>query len=61
MSIRTWLQQVRALLLELIGADAYERYLQHHQQQHPDQTPLDRKQFYLAEQQRKWSGVKRCC
>jgi hypothetical protein len=22
---------------------------------------LDRREYYLAEQQRKWTGVKRCC
>jgi hypothetical protein len=22
---------------------------------------LDRREYYLAEQQRKWAGVKRCC
>ena len=59
--MRDWFHKVVACLRELIGADDYERYLQHHQQQHPDQAPLDRQQFYLAEQQRKWSGVKRCC
>ena len=61
MSIRAWLQQARAWLREVTGDDAYERYLQHHHAQHPDQAPLDRQEFYLAEQQRKWSGVKRCC
>jgi uncharacterized short protein YbdD (DUF466 family) len=33
----------------------------HHQQHHAGQATLDRRAFYLAEQQRKWNGVKRCC
>ena len=59
--MRAWFHKVVACLRELVGADAYERYLQHHHAQHPDHAPLDRQQFYLAEQQRKWSGIKRCC
>ena len=30
--MRAWFHKVAACLRELIGADAYERYLQHHQQ-----------------------------
>lgn len=46
--------------------DAYERYLAHHRQvhtgqAHTDSQPLDRRSFYLREQQHKWSGVQRCC
>lgn len=41
--------------------DAYERYLEHHRQHHPNAPPLDRRAFYLNEQQRKWTGVQRCC
>jgi uncharacterized short protein YbdD (DUF466 family) len=41
--------------------DAYERYLAHHAQSHPGTQPLSRRAFYLSEQQRKWSGVSRCC
>jgi uncharacterized short protein YbdD (DUF466 family) len=41
--------------------DAYERYLEHHRDHHPDTPPLDRQAFYINEQQRKWTGVQRCC
>jgi uncharacterized short protein YbdD (DUF466 family) len=41
--------------------DAYEKYCEHHRACHADSAPLDRKAFYLAEQERKWNGVKRCC
>jgi uncharacterized short protein YbdD (DUF466 family) len=56
-----WLSRSIANLRQLTGDDAYERYLAHHHQYHADQTVLDRRAFYLAEQQRKWTGVKRCC
>jgi uncharacterized short protein YbdD (DUF466 family) len=41
--------------------DAYERYLAHHREAHGQTAPLDRREFYLRAQQRKWSGVSRCC
>lgn len=56
-----WLQRWRDQLLQLTGDDAYDRYLQHHHQRHADQPVLDRRAFYLAEQQRKWNGINRCC
>jgi uncharacterized short protein YbdD (DUF466 family) len=59
--IEYWLKQCVANLRHLSGDDAYERYLIHHQQHHADQAILDRRTFYLAETQRKWTGVKRCC
>jgi uncharacterized short protein YbdD (DUF466 family) len=41
--------------------DAYERYLAHHRAAHPNAAPLSPREFYLREQQRKWSGISRCC
>ena len=46
---------------QLATDDAYERYLEHHRREHPNTPALDRRAFYLREQQRKWSGVQRCC
>jgi uncharacterized short protein YbdD (DUF466 family) len=43
------------------GDDAYERYVKHHKQQHANISLMNRRDFYLAEQQRKWTGIKRCC
>ncbi|MFA5243156.1 MAG: YbdD/YjiX family protein [Sulfuricella sp.] len=48
-------------LRRLSGDDAYERYLAHHAQAHPDEPALNRKEFFQREQERKWSGVRRCC
>jgi uncharacterized short protein YbdD (DUF466 family) len=49
------------LLRSLATDDAYERYLEHHRSMHPGCVPLDRRAFYLQQQQRKWSGIQRCC
>jgi uncharacterized short protein YbdD (DUF466 family) len=49
------------LLRTLASDDAYERYLAHHEQVHAGAAPLTRRAFYLGEQQRKWTGVSRCC
>ncbi len=52
----------RETLRRLFGADDYERYLAHHRAHHAgDGPPLDRRAFYDAELERKWSGVRRCC
>lgn len=49
-------------LRALCRDDAYERYLRHHASAHSVATPpLNRREFYLREQQRKWSGISRCC
>jgi uncharacterized short protein YbdD (DUF466 family) len=48
---------VRALATD----DAYERYLAHHVQAHGGTKPMSRREFYVGEQQRKWTGVSRCC
>ncbi|MBM4218532.1 MAG: YbdD/YjiX family protein [Gammaproteobacteria bacterium] len=45
----------------LLGDDAYERYLAHCRARHPDCTPLDRGAFYVAELDRRWRQVNRCC
>ncbi len=48
-------------LRRLADDDAYERYIEHHARRHRNETRLDRRAFYVAQQQRKWSGVQRCC
>jgi uncharacterized short protein YbdD (DUF466 family) len=45
----------------LSGDDAYERYLAHTAKAHPDEPALSRKAFFQREQERKWSGIRRCC
>jgi uncharacterized short protein YbdD (DUF466 family) len=58
--IRT-LNSLWRFVRRLTADDAYERYLAHHTRTHPDSAPLGRRAFYLSEQQRKWTGVSRCC
>jgi uncharacterized short protein YbdD (DUF466 family) len=57
------LRGIWALVRELTGDDAYERYLAHWQREHAvdDAAPLDRAAFCREEQRRKWDGVRRCC
>ena len=49
------------LVRTLATNDAYERYLVHHARMHAASAPLTRREFYLSEQQRKWTDVSRCC
>ena len=54
---RLW-QAIRTLT----GEDAYERYLDHWRDHHGGEgAPLDRKSYYKQRQDRKWSGINRCC
>jgi uncharacterized short protein YbdD (DUF466 family) len=51
---------------ELSGDDAYERYLQHYEEYHQDDAeqaalPLTKEAFFKEWQDKKWTGVKRCC
>ncbi|WP_173051639.1 CstA-like transporter-associated (seleno)protein [Candidatus Nitrotoga sp. AM1P] len=46
---------------ELSGDDAYERYIAQHATHYHDTPPLARKDFFLYQQQQKWSGIQRCC
>ena len=55
------LKKLWALLRQLSGDDAYERYVRHHACCHAGEAPLDRKSFVKREQERKWNGIKRCC
>jgi uncharacterized short protein YbdD (DUF466 family) len=51
------------MLRQMSGDDAYERYLAHWRAHHGAQEtePLSPKDFFKAEQKRKWDGIKRCC
>ncbi len=56
-STRTLWNFIRALFRD----DAYEAYLRHHATAHADAPLLSRREFYLREEERKWSGISRCC
>ena len=59
--MRTLLTALWRFVRELAHDDAYERYLAHHAEAHGSTPALSRRAFYLSEQQRKWTGVSRCC
>jgi uncharacterized short protein YbdD (DUF466 family) len=48
-------------LRALAGDDAYDRYLAHRRKRHPGEAALDRRAFYLAELDRRWARINRCC
>lgn len=57
LAIARWWQILRSLTTD----GAYEQYLAHHRGAHPHEPPLTRQSFYLRQQERKWTGVNRCC
>jgi len=61
--LRTRLARIWRGVRQASGDDAYERYLEHWRTHHAGERarPMDRKTFYATEQERKWSGVNRCC
>lgn len=59
--MKALLKKAWRVLRELTGDDAYDRYCAHHHKYHPTHPILTAREFYLAEQQRRWNGVKRCC
>jgi uncharacterized short protein YbdD (DUF466 family) len=48
-------------LRSLSGDDAYERYLEHARHHPVGTAPLDRRRFYLREQERRFSGGPTSC
>ena len=56
-----YLEQFWRTLRTLVGDDAYERYCAHHLYHHAHEPLLDRRSYYLKNQQAKWSGINRCC
>lgn len=60
-AMREDLKKLWDFMREVSNDDAYERYLERHRRIHPDVPPLAEKEFFASEQERKWSGVSRCC
>jgi uncharacterized short protein YbdD (DUF466 family) len=56
-----WRNLWRALR-SITGDDAYDRYAEHVRREHPERIPMDRRAFYLAQQQRRFDdGPTGCC
>ena len=60
-NLRADLRKLWDFLREATGDDAYERYLTRHIATHSEIPALSREDFFRSEQDRKWSGVTRCC
>jgi len=43
------------------GLSAYEQYLGHLHARHPDALPMSREEFFRADVEARWDGVRRCC
>jgi uncharacterized short protein YbdD (DUF466 family) len=57
------IKRLWSCIRQLSGDDAYERYLQHFAEHHKDthEAPLTKEAFFKAWQDKKWTGIKRCC
>jgi uncharacterized short protein YbdD (DUF466 family) len=55
------LASVWSVIRSLSTDDAYDKYLAHHTAAHQGERPLSRREFYVRQQQQKWTGVSRCC
>jgi len=60
-ALRGDLRKLWDFLREATGDDAYERYLARHASTHAEVPALSREAFFRSEQDRKWSGIARCC
>lgn len=60
--MKTLLGNFWRALRRISGDDAYDRYLRHHESAHPGERLMDRREFYLDNENRRWGGgVQRCC
>lgn len=57
------LKRAWKMVRRLSGDDAYEQYLAHFATHHAQdgEQPLTRRAFFKQWQEKKWTGVKRCC
>ena len=51
----------RVWLAWLNGDHAYQCFVQHQRQHHPEQVLPSRAEFFRMETERRWNGVRRCC
>jgi len=50
----TWLRWLN-------GDVAYQRFIAHLREHHPDRPAPSRVEFFRMETDRRWNGVRRCC
>lgn len=56
-------RQANATIKVIFSVPDYDKYLRHHRESHPDQSPMTEKEFYMhCLKERYESGkVNRCC
>jgi uncharacterized short protein YbdD (DUF466 family) len=54
-------EMLKSLISKLNGNSEYRKYLEHFNQNHHQQKPLNKKQFFTKKEQEKWSKINRCC
>lgn len=59
--IYKWLAMTWQLLRDLSDDNAYEKYLEHHQAHHPEQSIMSKREFFKNYIDEKWNGIRRCC
>ncbi len=59
--VRQFLAAGFSLLRGVTGDDAYEKYLAHHRQTSPDESPMSAQAFFRAQMDQKWSCINGCC
>ena len=57
--LRLWL--LWRFVRQVTGDDAYERYLAHMRETHPEQPIMPPAEFHRTQLEQKWSRVSRCC
>jgi uncharacterized short protein YbdD (DUF466 family) len=57
------MSKARSTVKTMFGMPDYEKYLEHHRANHPDQEPLSEKDFYVQRLKERYesSGATRCC
>jgi len=60
-TVRQFLASGLSLLRGVTGDDAYEKYLAHMRLTAPQEAPLGAREFFRAQQERKWSCINGCC
>ena len=56
-----WCARVRDIVDGASGLSSYEHYLGHLRACHPGVSPLSREEFFRANMEARWDGVRRCC
>lgn len=54
---------IRDFLNDIAGVPNYQRYVEHLNKHHPDQTPMSEKEFHQKATDEKYGGgsIRRCC